>query len=146
MSLSNWKLAAFLVVFRRHQFTFFSMIKPDANDPPFFPTWICCIKEPNIFWICHNLERTENWRLFDPITSHFFGKTRFTHTSPNISTTPLRQRGFRQCLPFSWTTLRGKHCRHYCRNESFGYVWARSHNLTQIHSGQTAGCENIVEI
>ena len=20
--------------------------------------------------------------------------------------------GFRQCLPFSWTTLRGKHCRH----------------------------------
>ena len=28
---------------------------------------------------------------------------------PNISTTPLRQWGFRQCLPFSWTTLRGKH-------------------------------------
>ena len=22
------------------------------------------------------------------------------------------QWGFRQCLPFSWTTLRGKHCRH----------------------------------
>ena len=31
---------------------------------------------------------------------------------PNISTTPLRQWGFQQCLPFSWTTLRGKHCRH----------------------------------
>ena len=30
----------------------------------------------------------------------------------NISTTPLLQWGFRQCLPFSWTTLRGKHCRH----------------------------------
>ena len=29
-----------------------------------------------------------------------------------ISTTPLRQWGFRQCLPFSWTTLRDKHCRH----------------------------------
>ena len=29
-----------------------------------------------------------------------------------VSTTPLRQWGFRQCLPFSWTTLRGKHCRH----------------------------------
>ena len=28
----------------------------------------------------------------------------------NVSTTPLRQWGFRQCLPFSWTTLRGKHC------------------------------------
>ena len=31
---------------------------------------------------------------------------------PNICTTSLRQWGFRQCLPFSWTTLRGKHCRH----------------------------------
>ena len=30
----------------------------------------------------------------------------------NVSTTPLRQWGFRQCLPFSWTTLRDKHCRH----------------------------------
>ena len=30
----------------------------------------------------------------------------------NISTPPLRQWGFRQCLPFSWTTQRGKHCRH----------------------------------
>ena len=30
----------------------------------------------------------------------------------NVPTTPLRQWGFWQCLPFSWTTLRGKHCRH----------------------------------
>ena len=30
---------------------------------------------------------------------------------PNVSTTPLRQWDFWQCLPFSWTTLRGKHCR-----------------------------------
>jgi hypothetical protein len=29
-----------------------------------------------------------------------------------VSTTPLRQWGFQQCLPFSWTTLRGKHCWH----------------------------------
>ena len=28
-----------------------------------------------------------------------------------VPTTPLRQWGFRRCLPFSWTTLRGKHCR-----------------------------------
>ena len=27
----------------------------------------------------------------------------------SVSTTPLRQWGFRQCLPFSGTTLRGKH-------------------------------------
>ena len=30
----------------------------------------------------------------------------------NVFTTPLRQWGFWQCLPFSWTTLRGKHCQH----------------------------------
>ena len=30
----------------------------------------------------------------------------------NVSTTPLRQWGFRQCLPFCWTTLRDKHCWH----------------------------------
>ena len=33
-------------------------------------------------------------------------------SGPNVSTTPLRQWGFRQCLPFSWTTQRGKFCRH----------------------------------
>ena len=29
-----------------------------------------------------------------------------------VSTTPLWQWGFRQCLSFSWITLRDKHCRH----------------------------------
>ena len=29
-----------------------------------------------------------------------------------VSTTPLWQWDFRQCLSFSWKTLRGKHCRH----------------------------------
>ena len=29
-----------------------------------------------------------------------------------VSTTPLRQWNFRQCLPFSWTTLKSKHFRH----------------------------------
>ena len=29
--------------------------------------------------------------------------------SPKVSTTPLQQWGFRQCLPSSWTTLRDKH-------------------------------------
>ena len=40
--------------------------------------------------------------------------TRLCHViyCSNVSTTPLRQWGFRQCLSFSWTTLRGKHCRH----------------------------------
>ena len=36
---------------------------------------------------------------------------------PNVYLQPhygtlVWQCGFRQCLPFSWTTLRGKHCRH----------------------------------
>ena len=31
---------------------------------------------------------------------------------PYVSTTPLRQWGVQQCLPFSWTILRGKHCQH----------------------------------
>ena len=35
-----------------------------------------------------------------------------TSNSQNVYTTPLRQWVFRQFLPFSWTTLRGKHCRH----------------------------------
>ena len=39
-------------------------------------------------------------------------KTSFRREGPNLSTTPLRQWGFRQCLPFNWTTLRSKHCRH----------------------------------
>ena len=30
----------------------------------------------------------------------------------NLCTTPIRQWGFRQCLHFCWTTLRGKHCQH----------------------------------
>ena len=31
---------------------------------------------------------------------------------PNVSKIPLLQWGFQQCLPFSWTTLRGKLSRH----------------------------------
>ena len=36
----------------------------------------------------------------------------FVLKSPNVSTTPLRQWVFQQCLPFSWTTLKGNHCLH----------------------------------
>ena len=35
-----------------------------------------------------------------------------TNPGPNVSTTPLQQWDFLQCLPFSWTTLRDKHCWH----------------------------------
>ena len=49
----------------------------------------------------------------------------------NVSTTPLRQWGFRQCLPFSWTTLRGKHCRHpIAVVEAVNTI---RHNYKQLH-------------
>ena len=41
-----------------------------------------------------------------------FGPWNRVMAQTSVSTTPLRQWGFRQCLPSSWTTLRGKHCRH----------------------------------
>ena len=42
----------------------------------------------------------------------FYLKFQFFLQGSNVSTTPLRQWDFRQCLLFSWTTLRGKHGRH----------------------------------
>ena len=40
------------------------------------------------------------------------GKFCFGSKCSNVSITPVRQWGFRQCLPFSWTTVRDKHCPH----------------------------------
>ena len=53
----------------------------------------------------NNCVTTDNYRVITNVSQPL------CH-SPNISTTQLRQWGFRQCLPFSWTTFRGKHCRH----------------------------------
>ena len=36
----------------------------------------------------------------------------YSTLSANVYAPPLGQWGFWQCLPFSWTTLGGKHCRH----------------------------------
>ena len=47
--------------------------------------------------------------------SFFWSRTTYLcmrRLSPNVSTTPLRQWGFRQVLPLSWAPLRGKHCQH----------------------------------
>ena len=61
----------------------------------------------------------------------------------NVSTTPfrqLRQWGFRQCLPFSWTTLRGKHCRYPIAVmgvvDTFG-PWNYAHYWRPIYSWLT---------
>jgi hypothetical protein len=51
---------------------------------------------------------------------------------PNVSTTPLWQWGFRQCLPFSWTTLRGKHCRNPIA--VMGVVDTFGHGMCQIEA------------
>ena len=56
------------------------------------------------------LEWTENVVVMSLGADLYICKTQIP--SPNVSTTPLRQWGFRQCLPISWTTLRGKLCRH----------------------------------
>ena len=56
---------------------------------------------------------------------------------PNVSTTPLRQWGFQQCLSFSWTTLRGKHCRHPIAVMGVVYVRALSANVSNWPSPPT---------
>ena len=52
--------------------------------------------------------------LSDICTSQYFldGLPIGSAVGTNVSTTPLRQWGFWQCLPFSCSTLRGKHYRH----------------------------------
>ena len=47
--------------------------------------------------------------------------------SSNQAPTPLRQWGFRQCLPFNWTTIRGKHCRHLIMGvvDTFGHLMTK---------------------
>ena len=59
------------------------------------------LKSPHSHFHCGEFDFT---KLNYPRTSYRYG--------PNVSTTPLQQWGFRQCLPLSWTTLRSKHCRH----------------------------------
>ena len=68
----------------------------------------------------------------------------FLPPSSNASTTPFQQWGFWQFLLFSWTTIRGKHCRHpitvmgavdtfgprhLYKNSSFANLWYLSYNL-----------------
>jgi hypothetical protein len=53
-----------------------------------------------------------DWIIKNPNFYLYLSEAVDASQCPTVSTTPLRQWGFRQCLPFSWTTLRGKHCRH----------------------------------
>ena len=74
-------------------------------------------------------------RLSD-IESHIF-----LSSSSNVSTTPLWQWVFWQCLPFSWPTLRDKHCRHPIAVievvDTFGHsYWATSDKYPSNHFQQ----------
>ena len=63
----------------------------------------------NRLFICYKLVGVSNKNtLFYMEVAVFMSK----RVSQTVSTTPLRQWGFQKCLPFSWTTLKGKHCRH----------------------------------
>jgi hypothetical protein len=100
----------------------------------FTKSFFCFINQLNPY-IFFSLKSTKNLLLltyfatFDFLCTLFFlNMPKFWHLIPNqiklldnlpccfhsrnVSTTPLRQWGFRQWLPFSWTTLRGKHCWH----------------------------------
>ena len=52
------------------------------------------------------------WIDLTQVRSYVFSIKYSVSHSPNVSTTQLRQWGVRQCLTFSWTTLRGKYCWH----------------------------------
>ena len=87
------------------QGTFFIMSKLDINQ---------------IFWpisVFVKYANSNNMLLSKcsfPISSNVGDQNTFwlvASNGPNISSTPLKQWGFRQCLPFSWTTIRGKHLR-----------------------------------
>ena len=60
------------------------------------------------YWLRHFRQKGGKNQIF----TNFLHGDMNNLDGPNVSTTPLRQWGFRQCLTFSWTTLRGKHCRH----------------------------------
>ena len=68
-------------------------------------------------WVLPVLPHMEPLSLRAVLAEQYAQYTRFLFQtsqaptkSPNVSTTPLRQWGFQQCLPFSWATLRYKHC------------------------------------
>ena len=72
-------------------------------------TWSCIVHQNYVIYT------QPDWTLF---FSYFlellFLTDSFSTCSmycPNISTTPLQQWGFQQCLPFSWTTLKDRYCR-----------------------------------
>ena len=76
--------------------------KIDMNPVPL--TWSSLMVVESTRWYNTNV-----WGKVSRIVSE---KKNLKELWPNVSTTPLWQWGFRQSLPFSWTTLRSKHCQH----------------------------------
>ena len=65
--------------------------------------WSTLTNSKKLFLIAKSL----SVEFMERVVKYFFYQLIANKECPNISTTPLRQ-----CLPFSWTTLRGKHCGH----------------------------------
>ena len=66
--------------------------------------WIICLR---LWHVC-----VATWYFDLSIGGHLTNRNVKWPSYMNVSTTPLWQWGFRQCLPFNWTTLRAKHCQH----------------------------------
>ena len=70
---------------------------------------ICLKHERNLKTLCPI--HVVTFTLISNLVTDYIQKRRGEPGS-NVSTTPLLQWSFRQCLPFSWTKFVGKHCRH----------------------------------
>ena len=69
---------------------------------------LCTYFQKLISFLCESLQESSKYGVGSSVGTN--GPE--VQLGPNVSKTPLQQWGFRQYLPFSWTTLRCKHCRH----------------------------------
>ena len=100
--------------FSGYQYTFLK--KRNNKNITLLQSYVVCNQVPYLSlsrWRTLTLEKIKIgwvlWCIKVQICKHLYCE--LMHSS-NWSTTPLRQWSFQQCLPFSWTTLRGEHCWH----------------------------------
>ena len=92
----TWFIFSWFGIFK-HCFLFACTSQYKHSNNQLLPPAVCLLNWFKLlFW----------WSKMHSILN--FYQTR--QASANVSTTPLRQFGFWQCLPFSWTILRDKHC------------------------------------
>ena len=94
----------------------------DTHFWRFFIFWLNVMIIDILFWVKRKFDIyiffifAQNKLLVTITFNHYQSPSKmgrnWGYKCSNVSTTPLRQWGFWQCLLFSWTTLRSKHCRH----------------------------------